>query len=117
LLITRFHYLVDQEKIKKLALDRELEDNDRNYHWKIYGINEEKSLLTTIYLFDSMEQALEQKEVVDIIAELQSEVTDMREYEFYEVMVDPSILCKAPIYMVDLGIKDVEYVFEAKEQT
>jgi hypothetical protein len=99
LFIARFHYTVDHEKLRKLALDRELEDNDRDYHWKIYGINEEKSLVTTIYLFDTMEQALAQKQEVDIIAELQSEANDIREYEFYEVMVEQSLLTKAPILM------------------
>jgi hypothetical protein len=105
LFVTRFHYLVDHEKLRQLAMDRELEDHDRNYHWKIHGINEEKSLITTIYLFDTMEQAMAQKQEVDIIAELQSEANDMREYEFYEVMVDQSLLCKAPILMTDLGTK------------
>lgn len=108
LLVTKFHYLVDHEKIRKITMDRELEDNHRNYHWKIYGINEEKSHLTTIYLFDTMEQALAQKEVINIMAELQGEVTDIREYEFYEVMIDQSLITKAPICMADLGVKDID---------
>jgi hypothetical protein len=113
LLVTKFHYLVDHEKIRKIAMDRELEENDRNYHWKIYGINEEKSLLTTIYLFDTMEEALAQKEIVDIMAELQSETNDIREYEFFEVMIDQSLITKAPIYMADLGVKDIDELLES----
>jgi hypothetical protein len=105
LLVARFHYLVDHEKVKKIALDREHEETHRDYHWKIWGINTEKSLITTIYLFDSIEQALAQKELVDIMAELQGETNDLREYEIYEVMVDQSLITKAPILMAELGKK------------
>ena len=96
-------------------MDRELEDNNRDYHWKIYGINEEKSLLTTIYLYDTMEQALAQKEVIEIMAELQVDASDMREYELYEVMVDESLITKAPICMADLGVKDFDGLFESND--
>lgn len=111
LFITKFHYTVSHEEVKQLAMDRELEGNQKYYHWKIYGINEEKSLITTIYLFDTMEEAMAQKQEVDIIADLKSDANDDREYEFYEVLVDQSLLCKAPILMADLGTKDVEELF------
>jgi Uri superfamily endonuclease len=92
-------------------MERELEGNQKDYHWKIYGINEEKNLITTIYLFETMEEALAQKQEVDIIADLKSDANDTREYEFYEVMVDQSLLCEAPILMDDLGTKDFEQLF------
>jgi hypothetical protein len=111
LFVTKFHYTVSHDEVKQLAMERELEGNQKDYHWKIYGINEEKNLITTIYLFETMEGALAQKQEVDIIADLKSEANDTREYEFYEVMVDQSLLCKAPILMADLGTKDVEQLF------
>jgi hypothetical protein len=41
------------------------------------------------------------------MAELQVDASDMREYEFYNVMVDQSLITKAPICMAVLGVKDV----------
>ena len=116
LFVAMFHYTVDHATVKKIAMDRELDETHRGYHWKIWGINEEKSLITTIYLYDSKEQAASQREIVDIMAELQGEANDTREYEFYEVMVDQSLITKAPILMADLGVKDVNELFEAKGQ-
>jgi hypothetical protein len=34
LFVTKFHYTVDHETLRKVAMDRELEDNNRDYHWK-----------------------------------------------------------------------------------
>jgi hypothetical protein len=116
LFVTKFHYLVDHEKVKNIAMNREKEDPHRDYHWKIYGINEEKSLVTTIYLFDTMEQALIQKQEVDIMAELQGDINDMREYEFYDVMIDQSLITKAPILMADLGVKDFNELLDSNEK-
>jgi hypothetical protein len=117
LLVNKFHYLVSHETLRKIAMDREMEDNHRDYHWKIYGINEEKSLVTTIYLFDTMEQALIQKQEVEIIAELQGESIDSREFNLYEIMVDQSLLCKAPILMADIGVNGIEQIFVSDNQT
>jgi hypothetical protein len=48
-----------------------MQNLQRAHHWEIWEINEKKSLITPIYLFDTMEQTMDQKQEVDIIAELQ----------------------------------------------
>jgi hypothetical protein len=37
----------------------------------------------------------------------------MREYEFYEVMVDQSLITKAPICMADLEVKGFDGLLES----
>lgn len=111
LFVTKFHYIKPENEIKEISLGVMEEEPERNYHWKIYGIDSDNCILTTIYLYDTMEEAVERKKYLDALADLLNTYTDEREYEFYDVMVDQSLLCKAPILMANIGINGIEDIF------
>jgi hypothetical protein len=114
LLITKFHYIVPKKEIEKIAYElaqEDIEEPDRKFHWKIYGINEEKCNITTIYLYDAMEEAVKRKEYVEALADLLNTYADKKEFEIYDVMVDQSLRCEAPILMADIGLNGIEQIF------
>jgi hypothetical protein len=100
ILITRIYYTIDNEEYEKLALEvaQEMEEEGK-WLWKIWALNKEEKIGTTVYLFNDRSNAQESENWVHMMGTLYGDMVTKVEAKIFDVLVEPSLLNKAPLFI------------------
>jgi hypothetical protein len=110
ILISKIYYTIVHEEYEKLALQVAQEmESEGEWLWKIWAINKEEKVATTIYLFNDRSNAKESENWIYMMGTLYSDMVEKVEAQIFDVLVEPSLLNKAPLFSEYMKDSDIMY--------
>jgi hypothetical protein len=110
ILISKIYYTILDEEYEKLALQVAQEmESEGEWLWKIWAMNREEKVATTVYLFNDRLSAKESENWIHMMGTLYGDMVDKVEAQIFDVLVEPSLLNKAPLFIEYMKDSDIMY--------